>query len=90
MAISDLHNAQEGVELVPADVLLITGDLTNTGSYEEIQAFNEYIAKQKHLFQKIIVIAGNLQYKHVSNHNNTQCKYVFIHITRFVEDFHYI
>ena len=48
------------MELIPADVLLITGDLTNTGSYEEIEAFNKWIGKIKHLFQKIIIIAGIL------------------------------
>lgn len=53
-----MHSQQEQIELVPADVLLITGDLTNTGSYEEIEAFNNWIAKIKNMFQKIIVIAG--------------------------------
>lgn len=71
---------QEGLELIPADVLLITGDLTNTGSYEEIQAFNEFIAKQKHLFQKIIVIAGKPSNKHVSNPIRSKRNSRFTHI----------
>lgn len=58
VGVSDLHNHR--VELPEGDLLLIAGDLTATGSRQELVDFNEYLEKQSPKFKhKPVVIAGN-------------------------------
>lgn len=54
---SDTHTRHEGVVIPPGDVLIHAGDFTNTGLPTEVQAFNEFLARQPHAHK--IVIAGN-------------------------------
>ncbi|KAK7964334.1 hypothetical protein PG988_011308 [Apiospora saccharicola] len=55
VCISDTHNCT--VKVPAGDVLIHSGDLTNTGSYKELQKQIEWIARQPHEVK--IVIVGN-------------------------------
>lgn len=57
VAISDLHSMLHQVALPKGDALLIAGDLTNRGSWREIQQFAETLAVLP--FKHKVVIAGN-------------------------------
>jgi Icc-related predicted phosphoesterase len=57
--ISDLHNNQKLLNLPEADILLVAGDMTNLGSYQELTSFSQFLSKVKPKFDLIIVIAGN-------------------------------
>lgn len=56
--ISDTHGKHEGMgPLPPGDVLIHTGDFTNSGTVSEVRSFCEWFGKQPHA-QKLL-IAGN-------------------------------
>lgn len=58
VAISDTHNHQ--VELPEGDVLLVAGDITSTGTPNQIALFNNYLTQQAEKFKhKPLLIAGN-------------------------------
>lgn len=59
MAISDIHNNQAVLSLPSADLLIVAGDLTDTGSYKELEDFSSFLSAQKPKFERIIVVAGN-------------------------------
>lgn len=55
VCISDTHNLQP--ELPDGDVLLHAGDLTDRGTFDELQTQFDWLDKQPHRFR--VVIAGN-------------------------------
>ncbi|KAK4106352.1 hypothetical protein N658DRAFT_438710 [Parathielavia hyrcaniae] len=55
VCVSDTHNKQP--ELPPGDVLIHAGDLTENGSFDEVQAGLTWLSSQPHPFK--ILIAGN-------------------------------
>jgi Icc-related predicted phosphoesterase len=56
--ISDMHNRE--IDLPPGDLLVVGGDLTNTGSVDQLTRFNNYIAKHAHKYKhKPLAVAGN-------------------------------
>lgn len=57
MAISDLHNLYGQIDVPNGDVLIIAGDITNTGKPEELVHFNNWAGTLPHKHK--ILIAGN-------------------------------
>lgn len=57
VCISDTHMMHEKLTIPKGDVLLHTGDFTNHGSQDEVEAFAVWLAKQPHAIK--IVIPGN-------------------------------
>ncbi|KAL2131944.1 hypothetical protein VTI74DRAFT_4426 [Chaetomium olivicolor] len=55
VCVSDTHNKQP--ELPPGDILIHAGELTEHGSFEEVQAGLTWLSSQPHHFK--ILIAGN-------------------------------
>lgn len=55
VCISDTHNSQP--DLPPGDLLLHAGDLTEWGSFEEVQAQLKWLSSQPHAHK--VIIAGN-------------------------------
>lgn len=55
VCVSDTHNAQ--LHLPSGDILIHAGDLTQSGSFEEVQAALTWLSNQP--FQHKIVVAGN-------------------------------
>ncbi|KAF2801845.1 Metallo-dependent phosphatase [Mytilinidion resinicola] len=55
ICISDTHNTQP--DLPPGDILIHAGDLTENGSFDEVQAQLSWLAAQPHEYK--IVVAGN-------------------------------
>jgi Icc-related predicted phosphoesterase len=59
VAISDIHNNQDVLNLPEGDLLLVAGDMTDTASYKELSAFSSFLTNQKDKFRKIIIVPGN-------------------------------
>jgi Icc-related predicted phosphoesterase len=57
VCISDTHNLHDRIAIPDGDVLIHAGDMTNTGSLEEIAACIEFLAALPHRHK--VVIAGN-------------------------------
>ena len=55
--ISDTHSLHDTLTLDAGDVLIHCGDLTNTGSLEDVESFANFMGKQG--FKHKVVIAGN-------------------------------
>ena len=55
ICISDTHNAQPS--LPPGDVLIHAGDLSDSGTFDEIQAQLDWLNEQPHRYK--VVVAGN-------------------------------
>lgn len=55
VCVSDTHNSQP--EIPPGDILIHAGDLTQSGSFEELQAALDWLRSQPHPHK--LVIAGN-------------------------------
>lgn len=55
VCVADTHNKQP--ELPPGDILIHAGDLTENGSFEEVQAGLKWLSSQPHRYK--IFIAGN-------------------------------
>lgn len=54
--VSDTHNCHESIKLPKGDVLIHAGDLTNQGTFKELQKAVDWLDKAD--FQQKIVIAG--------------------------------
>mmetsp|Transcript_104610 Transcript_104610/g.301631 ORF Transcript_104610/g.301631 Transcript_104610/m.301631 type:complete len:493 (-) Transcript_104610:1544-3022(-) len=61
VCISDTHGGHRGTHLPRGDVLVHTGDFTNTGETHQVHDFCEWLVEQKHAkgFRHVVVIAGN-------------------------------
>lgn len=74
--ISDTHGLHRQVEeLFPmpeADILIHTGDFTDTGSAEEFSDFNTWLGELSQRYPHIIVIFGNHEYKGDFDHQRTK------------------
>ena len=57
VAIADTHGRHEEVGVPEGDILVHAGDVTNAGSLEELDAFNDFLSSLPHPHK--IVIAGN-------------------------------
>lgn len=57
LLLSDTHGSHEQVEIPPADVLIHAGDMTRSGTLDELAAFNAFLATLPHPVK--LVIAGN-------------------------------
>lgn len=57
VVISDTHSMHEWVSVPCGDVLIHAGDITRSGSLEELEAFNHWLGTLD--FGNILVIAGN-------------------------------
>lgn len=58
--LSDTHNLQDHLEpLLAADVLIHTGDLTNKGTRQELEAVNVFFGTIKDRYKHILVVLGN-------------------------------
>lgn len=57
VCISDLHNLYNHIEVPHGDVLIIAGDVSNTGKPEELVAFNAWLGTLPHKYK--VMIAGN-------------------------------
>lgn len=60
--ISDTHN--QTPKLPPGDILIHAGDLTNQGSYDELQRTVEWLERSD--FEAKIVIAGTSTHLHIT------------------------
>lgn len=56
----------------PGDILIVAGDFTDTGTYEEIKSFYEFLKSNRHKYQKILVIPGNHE---MTLHSENYLKY---------------
>ena len=56
---SDVHNKISLMSPEPADLLIIAGDLTYSGTVPELLAFNEALGALKPKYKEILVLAGN-------------------------------
>ena len=64
--ISDTHGFHGNIkfpELKNPSILVVTGDFTDCGSRQEIEAFNEWLGYVKHRFHSSIIITGNHEYE---------------------------
>lgn len=59
LCISDLHQKQKELSLVSCDVLIISGDICNSGDISELQNFIDWLSTESSKFNKAILIAGN-------------------------------
>jgi Icc-related predicted phosphoesterase len=59
VAISDLHNQQWKLNLPCGDILIVAGDMTQTGNYEEFESFTSFLSAQNKKFKMIIAVGGN-------------------------------
>jgi Icc-related predicted phosphoesterase len=55
--LSDTHSCHRRLAIPEGDLLIHAGDMTNTGSWQELQDFNEWLGTLPHKHK--IVIAGN-------------------------------
>lgn len=60
-AISDVHNQFTKLEIPNCDLLVVAGDITNVGEYEQIVDFNNWCAglKGDGVVDEVVCIAGN-------------------------------
>mmetsp|Transcript_63717 Transcript_63717/g.101392 ORF Transcript_63717/g.101392 Transcript_63717/m.101392 type:complete len:389 (-) Transcript_63717:616-1782(-) len=59
--ISDVHMRLKELKMVPADILVLSGDYTNKGSVEEAKQVNEWLGAMREQFKykHIVCISGN-------------------------------
>jgi len=69
VCISDTHGKHDELDLPEADLLLIAGDISSTGTLNQLNDFNNWLGKQEHKFKEMITIAGNHDYSFDLNHN---------------------
>jgi len=69
--LSDLHGLHRSVEdafpMVDADILIITGDFTDSGMLDEFEDFNQWLGTLRQRYPYIVVIFGNHEYKAVGD-----------------------
>jgi Icc-related predicted phosphoesterase len=54
-----MHSRHFEIDMFPADLLVIAGDLTRFGTVTEIIALDQWLGRIRHMYDEIIVIAGN-------------------------------
>ena len=59
LCISDLHQKHNRLALVPCDVLLISGDVCNSGDIWDFENFIQWLSRESSKFKRAILIAGN-------------------------------
>lgn len=78
--ISDTHN--QTPKLPPGDILIHAGDLTNQGSYDELQRTVEWLERSE--FEAKVIIAGTSphlhltlgpQYQSIKSMQDVRCQY---------------
>lgn len=57
VCISDLHNLYKHIDVPAGDMLIIAGDVSNTGKPEELIAFNAWLGTLPHKYK--VMVAGN-------------------------------
>ena len=59
--ISDVHMKLEELKMVPADILVLSGDFTNNGTLKEAETVNEWLGamRTEHGYKAIVSICGN-------------------------------
>lgn len=58
-AVSDVHNRWKELKIVPADLLVVAGDLTADGARHEFEAFLNWLKSVHNSYSAAVVIAGN-------------------------------
>lgn len=81
VVISDTHSLHQHVDIPSGDVLIHAGDLTRTGTSEEISEFNDWLGTLN--FSHIVVIAGNHDF--YFQHNKERAKELLSHAV-YLED----
>jgi Icc-related predicted phosphoesterase len=56
---SDIHSQLHKLTPLPADILIVAGDLTLQGTEAEFAKLNSDLRKIKHMYKRIFVMAGN-------------------------------
>lgn len=61
VCISDIHMKLKELKMVPADILVLSGDFTNDGTLKEAEIVNEWLGQMKEEFgyKWIVAISGN-------------------------------
>lgn len=61
VCISDTHGHHRELNLPDGDILVHTGDMTQNGTVEELQDFNNWLGEvsSRHRYQRILVVGGN-------------------------------
>lgn len=67
LCISDTHQKQNKLSLVPCDVLIISGDVCSSGDIWEFENFVAWLKTQSSKFKKAIVVAGNHDFCFMKN-----------------------
>ena len=57
VCVSDTHNRHRDLDIQPGDIFIHAGDITQRGTLQELQDFNEWLASLPH--QHKVVIGGN-------------------------------
>lgn len=84
VCISDTHNSQDELPPLPeGDILLHAGDMSEAGTYEEVDAALAWISAQKHPHK--IVIAGNHDAAFVDSENREKLLNKYPNVT-FLQD----
>ena len=60
LGISDTHCFEDRMTLPAADLLVVPGDFTCNGAYEELQNFSDFLSREKPKFEKIVVVPGKI------------------------------
>ena len=76
LTIADTHCFEERMTLSPANLLLVAGDFTCNGAYEELQDFSDFLSKEKSKFDKIIITPGIFLI--IKKFNTIKLKIIFI------------
>ncbi len=82
--ISDTHNKLKETNPPAADVLIISGDITATGTIAEISKFNYELGMFKDRFKFIILIAGNHDFLFQKDPN--LAKSLISNVTHYLQD----
>jgi Icc-related predicted phosphoesterase len=83
-AISDVHNQIGKLELRPANMLIIGGDLTGRGTVNELIKFNADLNNIKPLFKHVVVIAGNHDFLFQNDYH--LAKSLISNVTHYLQD----
>lgn len=59
VCVSDTHGQHDELDLPPADILVVAGDVTLRGRVPEVEAFDAWLAKLGDRYRHKIVVAGN-------------------------------
>jgi Icc-related predicted phosphoesterase len=67
LCVSDLHQKQNRLELIPCDVLIIAGDVCSSGEIWQLENFVDWLKNQSDKFNKAILVAGNHDFCFMKN-----------------------